>query len=134
MSFDIQGPAQTPQQKEEASRANDEHVSLSFGTGDAYKLDMNYHKMADFIGLNDQERMDQKVANKVAYLRDFTKEVDDLDAMIKIRDLKKSMGLQSKGKDLLNNLYQYARLIQERQRIDKEMSLISNKDGQSTNG
>lgn len=117
-----------PENKAEKQKALDRNqnarIEPSFGSGDTYKYDMNYHKMADFLGLKKDDKMDFDIAQKVAYLRDFTKEKDELDAMVKIRDVIKQLGVTFQGKELVNHLYKYTRLYQDRIRVDKEISLL----------
>ena len=44
----------------------------------SFKYNADYHKMAEFLGLQDQDKMNEEVAKKVAFIRDMTCEKDDL--------------------------------------------------------
>lgn len=120
--FDIVGPQPSQQEVEENRRATEEHVVPSFGSGDTFKVDPNYYRMANFLGLKDTDRLDSDIANKVSFIRDFTKEKSESDAMVKIRKMIRSLGISSQGKDLVTKLYAYTRLAKDREDIDKEIS------------
>lgn len=124
----ITPPPPTPQQAEEQKRnSSGKHdIKSAISADTAFKYNYDYHKMADFLGVKKDDKMDKDVAEKIAYIRDYTKEKDELDAMVKIRDMIKSLGFQSQGKDLIINLYKYVRLASEREKIDKEIDLITN--------
>ncbi len=128
IAFDIAGKPDSPQQIAEGARSVTEHVKSTFGSGDAYKLDPNYHKLADLLGLADDERMDLDIAHKLSFLRDWTGETDEVDALLKIKQMSKELGLSTKGKELTKSLFVYARLINDRERIDKEISLVANRE------
>ncbi len=123
--FDIKGPEPSKKEVEEKKRAVEEHVKPTFGSGEAFKLDANYRKLASFLELKPEDRDDVEVAQKVAFIRDYTGEKEELDAMVKIRDMIHKLGLPTQGKELVKSLYAYARLSKERERIDKEISLIT---------
>lgn len=99
----------------------------SLSADDQWKYDPNYLKMADFLGLQDMDRHDYDVAKKIAFLRDFTEAKEEVDAKIKLKEIIADLGVQSKGKELVKHLYEYARLYQDKTRIDKEMSLYREK-------
>lgn len=128
MSFDIKGQEPSPQQIVETARATTgiHDVKPMFGSGDAFKLDPNYHKMADLLELGDEDRMDVELAQKLAYLRDFTGEKEEVDALLKVKQMIRDLGIPTKGKELTKTLYQYARLAKDRERIDKEIKVITN--------
>lgn len=115
----------TEQQVKEQARKADNNVVTSISSKSAFKYNVKYHKMTDFLGLTTDDKMDSDLAEKVSFIRDYTKEKDELDAMVKIRDMIRDLGLQSKGKELVVNLYKYARLASERERIDKEINLLN---------
>lgn len=125
MPNQIVGPEETPKQIEEAARKADQNVQQAGGNKeDALKMNMEYQKMADFLGVKTEDKGDMELAGKISAIRDYVREPDELNAMIRIRDIIRSLGIQSKGKDLINNLYQYVRLASDRERIDKEISLL----------
>ena len=126
--FDIKGPEPTSQQVEETARATTgiHDVKPSFGSGDAFKLDPDYHKMADLLGLKDDERMDIELAQKLAFIREFTGEKEEVDALLKVKQMIRDLGIPTIGKELTKTLYQYARLAKDRERIEKEIKVITN--------
>jgi hypothetical protein len=130
MAFDIKGPILPPEvvakQEREETRRVEEHVTPTFTRGDEYKLDPNYHKMADLLGLKDDERLDVDIAQKLSFLRDFTGEKEEVDALLKVKQMIRDLGISSRGKELTKTLYQYARLAQEREKINKEIKVITN--------
>lgn len=124
MPNQIPVPAVSKEQVAEEQKVATGRYEASGGSGDTYKADPNYHKMADFLGLQQQDRIDSDMANKIAFIRDATKETDELDAMVKIRDMIKQLGVSYQGKELVNKLYQYTRLSANMETIQKEMSLL----------
>lgn len=95
----------------------------SFGAIDAWKYNPDYYKMADFLGIKHEDKVDDEVARKVLYLKEFTGSSNAVDAMYKIRSMIHQMGISSKGKDALIQVYRYARLQQDKMSIEKEMGL-----------
>lgn len=136
MAFDIGSKGEIPQptiqeKAEEARKSDfDGKIGTTVSSGNLFRTDPNYLEMADFLGLDDSDRMDVEIAQKVAFIRDSTKMTDEIDARLRIKDMIRDLGLSSKGKDLVKSLYKYTRLYSERERIDKEISLIKNNVGQ----
>ena len=128
MAFDIKTQEPSPQQVTETARATSgiHDIKPSFTSGDAFKLDPNYHKMADLLGLKDEDRLDIGLAQKVAFIRDFTGEKEEVDALLKVKQMIRDLGITTVGRDLTKTLYQYARLAKDRERIDKEIKVITN--------
>lgn len=83
--------------------------------GDLYKYDQNYHRMADFLGLTTDERLDYTTARKISYLRDSIDVSDEFEAFAKIKEYIRELGTTFKGPDLVKQLYQYRRLEELRQ-------------------
>jgi hypothetical protein len=90
----------------------------------SFKFDKDYHGLSDFLGLSQEDRLNEEVAQKVSFIRDFVDEVDELDATIKIRDLIRSLGVPEKGKTLVKTLYEYTRLESQKDTIEKKQSLL----------
>ena len=90
-----------------------------------------YHKMSDFLGLNDAERRAPKIAEQVSYLTDWAQEVtgkkDEASQMRAINQLKRDLGTTYKGLDLITILYRYARLDEQKRSVEGEMSAYQNK-------
>ena len=122
MSNIITAPPPTPQQVAERERQNITNVRTSFGSGDYFKYDPNYHRMADFLGLSEENKNDLTIAQKVSFLRDFTGEKTEVDAMVRIKGIIRELGLPMKGKELLDELYKYTRLAQERDSVNKKIT------------
>ncbi len=90
--------------------------------------DINYHRLSDSFDIPYEVRKDPDVASKMGYLSDWakgqTKSDDRLQQIIAIKQLAKSLGLQYTGKSLVTKLYQWARLDQDRKRIEMKMEAM----------
>jgi hypothetical protein len=97
-----------------------------------YMDDIDYHRVAEFLEVNNEERKDFKLAEKIGYLYDWAKEETGSDDRIKrleaIKGLQKRLGIWQTGKETIKQLYRYVRLDQDRKRIEKEQSLIGTID------
>jgi hypothetical protein len=97
-----------------------------------YMDDVEYHRVAEFLEVNNEERKDFKLAEKIGYLYDWAKQETGSDDRIKrleaIKGLQKRLGIWQTGKETIKKLYQYTRLDQDRKRIEKEMGLIGTID------
>lgn len=86
--------------------------------GEAWKLDPDYHKMSDFLGVNVYDRNDAELAKKVFHLRDWAMEKGKgktvTDALWQMRGLQKELGHQFIGKPLITEMYKYVRLKADR--------------------
>lgn len=80
--------------------------------GEAWQYDPEYHRMSDFLGVDKYERDDFEMAKKVSFLKDWGGE----GAYNKISDLRKSLGLNTQGKTLIDQLFQHVRLQLDKQR------------------
>lgn len=82
--------------------------------GDKYKYDPNYHKTAEFFGLNQFDREDFNLVKKMSFIYDWGGKISGDDqvqqVLTEIYKLKKELGVQSTGKILINELYQYLKL------------------------
>lgn len=87
-----------------------------------------YHKIADFFELDETERRNPQVAEKLSWLADWgfdmTRSDNITDALHSLKALKSFMGINSKGFDLVNKMHMWARLDTRRREIQKEMELI----------
>lgn len=86
-------------------------MSYTEPVGDTWKYHPEYNRMAEFLGIGKSEREDLGVAQKLSYLRDWAGESSKIDtALWRIRQVAKRMGVNTQGKTLVNDLYQYVRL------------------------
>lgn len=127
MPFDIGVTPQGQQEVITKAPMPEANVQPASSSRDTYKYNPEYHQMADFLGVDPELRMDIEIAQKIAFLRDFTSEKEEVDAKLKLKNIMRELGVNMKGKELINHLYRYARLSQDRQKIDKEMSLLVEK-------
>lgn len=82
--------------------------------GETWKYNQDYHRLANFIGLNDQQKGDFRNAQKVAAIRDyFHKAKTEPEALEQIYKFQKQLGINTQGETLLNQLYQHVRLKQD---------------------
>lgn len=90
-----------------------------------------YHKMSNFLGLNDAERRAPQVAEKVSYLTDWAKartsSENESTHMKALSDLRRELGVSYKGLDLITILYRYARLDEIKRNVEGEMTAYQNK-------
>lgn len=94
---------------------------------DSYKYNQDYHKVADFLGVTGDDKMDEDIAGKISFLTDYTGKSDPLDVMVAFRDMIRELGVSMQGPELVKMMYKYARLAQERKNIDKEIDLLVRK-------
>ena len=91
--------------------------------GDLYMYDKDYHRFCQYLGIDRYKREDIDVARKVAYVRDFLdigKKLSEVEALSKLDDMRKGMGLTGQGILVLDELYQRTRLEDDRNR-EKEV-------------
>lgn len=90
--------------------------------------DLEYHRVADWFEISFEDRNDQNIAERLSFLYDWAKDVtnsdDRMERLAAIKNIKSSLGMNTKGKEALKKLYQWARLDQSRRKIEKEMELI----------
>lgn len=127
MSNLIVPPPLTEQQVTEEKRRDEVKDITPIGTkADGFKYNKDYHQMADFLGLQAEDKMDEELAGKIAQIRDWIDEKDELEAMIKIKTMIRELGVSVKGKELVIELYKFAKLAKQREEIDKKISLLKN--------
>ncbi len=84
--------------------------------GEAWKLDPEYHKVSDFLGVNVYDRNDFELAKKVYALKDWAGGKTINDTLWKMRGLQKELGHQFIGKPLITEMYKYIRLKSDHDR------------------
>lgn len=98
--------------------------------GESWKLDPEYHKVSDFLGVNVYDRNDFELAKKVYALKDWAMEKGKgksvTDALWEMRGLQKELGHQFIGKPLITEMYKYIRLKgdHDRQSIPLESTTV----------
>lgn len=82
--------------------------------GNSFRYDPNYHRFADYLGLNKFDRDNFNIAKKVSLIYDWalnnSKKEDFLAITQEVDKLRKSIGTNDRGKTLLGDLYRYARI------------------------
>lgn len=96
----------------------------TFNNHDVYKYNMDYRQMADFLGLKSEDALNEDVAKRVSFLRDFTGQKNETAARIELRKLAKKLGIQAQGKELVTELYKFARLAHDKKQIEQELKLM----------
>ena len=97
--------------------------------GDINFMDnIEYHRVADSLDISYEDRKVTTLATKISFLYDWAKEVtksdDRMTRVEAIVGLQRQLGIQGKGPETIKKLYQYARLDQDRRRIEREMNII----------
>lgn len=99
---------------------------------DTWKYNPDYHRAADFFGINEFDRKDQHIAEKISHLIDTVSQRVNAknlnEVLLNIHKIRKELGTQTTGKTLLNEVYQYNRiqedtLMEEKNRIEQEKEL-----------
>lgn len=87
----------------------------------------SYHKTAEFFDIAYDDRRDQSLFEKIGLIQEWArqkaKSSDQVDTLSEINELRKRLGLQMKGKELVTRLHRYIRLSMDRDRLEKEMKL-----------
>ena len=102
-----------------------------------YRINPEYHRFCDQLGLGKTERDDTKIASKVAFLYDWAKESvgeDGTAISLGIRNLVSRLGVSFKGEILVDHLYQWTRIDQdsEKSRVAQfEENLIKKRLGKT---
>ncbi len=95
---------------------------------ESYKYNPDYHKFADYLGLDKYQRDDFDTAKKVGLIYDWAMSRvgrDDPRAIIdEINSVQRKLGVQSIGNELVLRLYQKARLEDKSSKgLEKERAL-----------
>lgn len=121
----------------ESSETPQETPAVEPKVGDSklgYMDDIEYHRMAELLDVDYETRKDHHVADKLSYLYDWAKEAigneDRLKIVEHIRHTARGLGLNMVGNALVTKLHQWARLDSQRQRLEREMNIITNNDVQ----
>lgn len=92
---------------------------------DSWKYNPEYHRTAEFLGIDKYDREDYETANRVAFLVDWAKEQnnndDYLKAVVKLDELRRDLGVTYQGRLLVNSLYQQVRVMLDRQRVEDKI-------------
>jgi len=90
---------------------------------------IEYHRVADFMGIDYNERQDPHVAEKIDYIfrwgQDTSGSEKRIDALMAVKNLIKGMGITDKGKEMIKKVYRWIRLDNNRRSIEKEMELLN---------
>ncbi len=85
--------------------------------GQTYTYNQDYHKMADFLGINIYDRSNDELAKKVSALADWaqnkTGKKDIHTTLTEVAKLQKSLGVHFIGRPLVTELYKHMRLSQD---------------------
>lgn len=91
----------------------DQSSQYSEPIGDSFQYDPDYHRMSNFLGVDQHERGDMKIAEKISALKDWAqsqhKSGELNDTLSALHELRRKVGTQSQGKTLINELYQHLR-------------------------
>jgi len=113
-----------PVEQEKARKPEPEKV---FEKATSFLDNTSYHKTAEFFEISYDERRDPSLFEKISTIQEWarqkTKSQDPVDALSEINELRKRLGLQVKGKELVTKLHRYIRLSMDRDRLEKEMKL-----------
>lgn len=89
---------------------------------------IEYHRVADFMEIDYNERQDPELAKKIDYVYKWGQtesgSEDRLQALLAIKNAIKGLGMTEKGKDMITKLYKWMRLDSSRKRIEQEMQLV----------
>lgn len=111
----------------EVEKVAKENTPINRGREMSFLDNTDYHAFSDYLEVSFEERRDSKVAEKISFLYDWGKEVTGKDDRLRIseevKNLKRTLGFQEKGTNLIEKLYRYVRLDQQRRKIEKEMRL-----------
>jgi hypothetical protein len=85
-----------------------------------FKYNPTYHKFAEFLGVDKYKRENIEAANKMSFIYDWSKNIVGSESSTKIikhvSDYIGELGIQFRGNELVNHLYQRARLHADRVR------------------
>lgn len=87
----------------------------------------SYHRMCDFLRINDVDRREPKVAEKVSNIADWAQSISgskrELDHMKEIKKLIHTLGESHVGIDLIDRLNRYTQLDEKKREVEEEMTL-----------
>ena len=93
--------------------------------GEVWQYNPDYHRVADFLGVSKYDRKDYDVAKKISFIVDAVSEGQKPrntgEILKRIYKSKRSLGVQSEGKLLLGELFQYHRIKQDTSNAPKRV-------------
>lgn len=84
---------------------------------DVWQYNPDYNRFAEVLGIDRHERADIDVARKIAVLRDYFdigKKLTEVQARSAVLTMKQELGVPFRGKELVDELFQHARLEMDR--------------------
>lgn len=94
---------------------------------DSFLYDPNFHRFADFMGIDKYARDDYNISKKILFLYEWGRrkvQSDDfIDVLKAVTGLKKDIGTTTKGKTLVDDMYKWARLDYDSLRIRDEKQI-----------
>lgn len=87
---------------------------------------IEYHRVADFMGVDYNERQDPKLAEEIDTIYRWGQDMggeDRVKALMAVKNLQKALGFTDKGKEAIKKLYKWIRLDTRRKSIETEMKL-----------
>jgi hypothetical protein len=87
---------------------------------------IEYHRVADFMGVDYNERQDPKLAEEIDTIYRWGQDMggeDRIKALMAVKNLQKALGFTDKGKEAIKKLYKWIRLDTRRKSIETEMKL-----------
>jgi len=87
--------------------------------GDEWKYNEDYHKTANFLGVDKYDRNDLEVAKRLSFIRDWAEKKNKKNPYDQIYQLRKRLGVQDIGPTLVNQLFQHLRLAQDTEKKKK---------------
>lgn len=95
----------------------------------SYMDDIEYHRMADFMGLDYESRKDSQMAEKLSYLYDWAQKSTGsdkrVDNFMALKAIWRGMGMNTIGSEMVKGLYKWTRLDAQRQKIEERMKTVS---------
>ena len=92
--------------------------------GETWQYNPDYHRTADFLGVNIYDRRDYKIAKKIAALSDWaehkTGKKDIQSVLTEVARLQRSIGTSVVGKTLVDQLFENMRITEDTTRLKKE--------------
>jgi len=102
-------------------------VSINREEGLSFLDYSSYHRMCDFLRINDIDRKDHKIAEKInsvtEWARGVSKSNNEITHLRLVKGLLKDLGISNVGIDLLDRLNRYVRLDEEKRDLENEMEL-----------
>lgn len=90
--------------------------------GEAWKYSKEYHQLSDFLGVNVYDREDADLHKKVSALQEWGGGDDIRKVLTEVAKLRRELGVQVIGKQLVTQLYQSVRLKQDNERVNPQIS------------